>query len=318
MKKSIKIVMVILLIMILCLCNVSNAAKVKVTKEKLKKSFKGLKNLSSDTSDVNIDKNFDIEVTDDIITVFSEGEKCEIKYSLKNKPTFVVEALIKDGMSYEEFQNETSKLSMPMLAYVAICNIQGIEYEDSMLYITMNLLGSAFSGGMGTTSEYVLYDDTNSDVAVDIVGDKKVIKASEFDKYVMEYVNAAYNDSTVKDSEGVNSFEWITKKENVTDKSCKLVSKMSIDLDADFSKLMNYEDEFKDSFSSSSDNSVDNSIFNDEANNNINEYKNTVDGINTIPNAGIEFGTKDILKIIIFVSILSICIILVTSKKENN
>ena len=234
-----------------------------------------------------------------------------MKYDLSDKPTFTTEASIKDGMDYDEFEKENGKLMLPMLAYMALSSIQNVEYEDSMTYIMMYLFSTALSGEDVSDSEYILYDDrdTSKDWVINAKEGQKVIKASEFDKYVMEYVNSVYKENIIlKDTEGIKSFEWTTKKVDVTDTSCKLVSTMSIDLDADFSKIKDFVDEIEVSGA--------NNTTNNEISNEVNEEKDTTANINTIPKAGTEFGTKDILKVIIFISVLSISIILITNKKH--
>lgn len=65
-------------------------------------------------------------------------------------------------------------------------------------------------------------------------------------------------------------------------------------------------------------NEVSNSTTNEELEDKNNNRGNVTSNTEKIPNAGTEFGLKNILQIVIFVSILSIVIILITNKKENN
>lgn len=313
MKKLRNIIIVLLVFMILALCTISNAAKVEVTKEKLTETFK--KFLESE----NNEDAMNAEVLDDIIKISSGEDEYEIKYDLKDKPTFIVEALIKDGMSFEDFEDELNKSMLLMLGYIGVANIQGVTIEDSGAYFSLWYLSQAFNGV--SNSQYIIYDDANTtdNMIPETNENQKLIKQSEFHKYVMEYINSVYKDDiNLKDSNGINSFEWTMKREDVTDSSCKLVSTMSIDLDADFSKIEKLVDDMEDSFNTTVDNSTKENVIGNEVENETNQEKNTTVNINSIPKAGIEFGTKDILKIIIFVSVLSICIILITNKKEND
>jgi len=307
MKKLIKVLSVLMIVIILGISTTSKAVKIEVTKEKLEEAFKDLEESESNTG------NNKYEITDELIKLSSDDYKYEMKYDLSNKPTFTIEALIKDGMNYDEFTEETSKLLFPMLAQIAVYNIQNVEYEDAMTYIMMYMFSTALGGETSSNSEYILYDDrdTSKNWVINAEEGQKVIKASEFDKYVMEYVNSVYKEEDIlKDSNGINSFEWSTKKEDITDKSCKIVSTLTVDLDADFSKIKEIVDDIE---VSGANNKTNNEISNEI--NNVEE--NTILNTNIIPNAGVEFGVKNILQIVIFVSILSIVLILITSKKEK-
>ena len=47
------------------------------------------------------------------------------------------------GMSYEEFKKKTDNLILPMLGYIAVANIQGVEIKDASAYFLFSYLGSA-------------------------------------------------------------------------------------------------------------------------------------------------------------------------------
>ena len=58
-----------------------------------------------------------------------------------------------------------------------------------------------------------------------------------------------YGKQTIyKDTEGINSFEWIGEKQDISSTECKLISKIVINLDADFSKLKESENFADESF----------------------------------------------------------------------
>ncbi len=155
---------------------------------------------------------------------------------------------------YADFEKKTDNLSIVMLGYLAVANIQGVEYEDSAAYFAKNLLQAAFSrlSSANTSNSYTIYDDTNMSDGVTIEkdpSDTRTIYASEFGDHVMEYVNAMYGEKTsYKDTEGFNTFEWTTERQDVTTTSCRLVSTMIVNLDADFSKLKGYSGAITDSF----------------------------------------------------------------------
>lgn len=236
--KKIIIIMFIVMFITLVIFTKSYAVPVTVTEENLKTSIE-----SFITSEV-AEENYIVSVENNKITLTSLEETLSFSYDLTGSPTFVAEANINQGMSYDEFQTQTDNLLSVMFGYSAVANIQGIDFEDSMMYWLLMIMNSAFSGmsDSSSSSGYVIMDDTNMSEGVTIDKeslDSNTILASEFPNRVMEYVNATYKDSqTISDStEGINSFELTINKTNVTDTSCKLVSTLNINLNADFSQL---------------------------------------------------------------------------------
>ena len=247
----IKHVFIILLLLILVMINISSmsyATAVTVTDSNLNTALQ--KFVSSDSNK----DNYKISVSNNIITITSDKGTYTLNYDLSGKPTFIYEANISQGMSYADFEKKTDNLSIVMLGYLAVANIQGVEYEDSAAYFAKNLLQAAFSrlSSANTSNSYTIYDDTNMSDGVTIEkdpSDTRTIYASEFGDHVMEYVNAMYGEKTsYKDTEGFNTFEWTTERQDVTTTSCRLVSTMIVNLDADFSKLKGYSGAITDSF----------------------------------------------------------------------
>ncbi len=248
MIKFSKIVVVILIIfllnILLCSCY---ATSVTVTKENLNTSLQ--KFVSSDTND----KNYKITVSDKVITITADGKNYTLNYDLANKPTFSLEIPIQKGMSYGNFKEHTDNIILPMIGYIAVANIQGVEFEDASAYFLMSYLGNAFNGSWSSENSYVIVDDINLSDGVTIdktQSDSKTIYASEFGERVMEYVNATYKDKqTITDAtSGINSYEWTTERKDVTETSCKLVSSLSVNTNADFSKIKGYANQMGESF----------------------------------------------------------------------
>ena len=247
---KLKRIFVISMIFILILGNLylsSYAASIEITKDGLKNS---LNNYAD--SDVNVN-GYKFIIDDSIITITENLNEYKLKYDLTNKPTFSYEVEVKQGMSYDEFENKSNELTLPFICYSAIANINGIDFKDSELYYALNLLSVGLSELSNNNSNYIIVKDNknNSDnINVEITSNSsKTIHESEFGDHVMEYVNSLYNEKTsYKDSEGINSYEWILEKKNITDTSCTLSSTISINTDADFSKIKSYMDSFSDSF----------------------------------------------------------------------
>ncbi|MBQ2938260.1 MAG: hypothetical protein IJE05_05240 [Clostridia bacterium] len=238
--KSIRCILISCLIFIVLLCNFSLAASVEVNKDNLETAFKGF--VKSDSNE----DNYAITVLDDTIKITVDGESYILNYDLTDKPTFSMEVPIKEGMTYEEFKNETDNLNLPMLGYMAVANIQGVAYEDSMGYFLLTYAEDALNGGFSTDDTYVIVDDMNLEDGVTIEKDEndtKTIYTSEFGNRVMEYTNSLYKDKqTISDSNEINSFTWTTEQSDVTDSSCSITSKLVVNMDADFSKLVGIMD----------------------------------------------------------------------------
>ena len=238
MLKFRKILLVVLIILLLnTLFFNCYATFVTVTKENLNTSLQKL--TTTDENYIN-DK---ITVSDKVITLTTDGENYSINYDLTtNNPTFSIEALIEKGMSYADFEEQVDNLLLPMLGYIAVANIQGIEFEDAAKYFVMSYFSNALSGSWSSDDSYVIVDDTKLSDGVTIdksQSNSKTIYVSEFGERVMEYVNATYKDKTTiaDEKNGVNSYELTTEKKDVTETSCKLVSTLTVNSNADFSKI---------------------------------------------------------------------------------
>lgn len=208
--------------------NICYAAPVKVTKENLNEAFKKL------VSSGEVEEKLDIVVLDDTIKLTVEDESYILKYDLTDEPTFSIEIPIEKGMNYEEFKEKTGNLILPMCGYAAVANVQGTKIEDAISYIMLSYFKTALGSGSLNENPYVIVEGTKE-------GNDKTIYTSEFGDRVMEYVNATYSETeTMSDSDEINSYKFKIEKKDVTETSCKLVSTLSINLDADFSKLSEY------------------------------------------------------------------------------
>ena len=215
----------------------SYATWVTVTDENLEQALEKFETSDSDTG------NYEITVSNNIINITADNVTYELNYDLTDAPTFWVEtSTIEQGMTYEDFQAETEKLVLPMIGYIAVANVQGIEIEDGMLYFMMSYLGNALNNPSGGDS-YVIVNDMDSEV--DIIPDgANVIYASEFGDRVMEYVNSLYeNGNSISDSNQFDTYTMTVEKEDSTETSCKLVSTLTVNMDADFSQLAGYSDQ---------------------------------------------------------------------------
>lgn len=237
MQKIRKVILLILSILLInSFFNNCYAAAVAVTKENLSASLKEF--VSSDANQ----SNYKITVSDDEITIEADGVNYTLNYSLTGKPKFTYEVSIEKGMSYKDFKEKTSNFMLPIIGYIGVANIEGANFEDASTYISMSTLENWVTNSWIIGNAYVIIDDTNMSDGVTIdksERDSKTIYASEFGEKVMDYVNATYSDKKIMTDEtsGINSYEWITEKKDVTETSCKLVSTLTVNVDADFSGL---------------------------------------------------------------------------------
>lgn len=241
LKKYLQVILFIVLIFVFIYTNISYATVVSVTNENLNET------LQKFASAQNSESNYKITVANNVININTDGEISKINYDLtKEKPTFTFEIPIEKGMSYEDFKNQTDEILLPMIGYIAVANIQGVEFEDVSAYFLFSYLENAFKNSNVTDSGYTIIDDTKMADGVVInkdESDSKTIYVSDFGEKVIEYVNEIYkNKQIITDSseENINSYELVIEKKNLTSTSCKLVSTISVNLNADYSKIKGY------------------------------------------------------------------------------
>ena len=247
MKKVFIINLLIFIILTMCL-NISYAS-VPVTEENLEKSLQSfMEKKLLDYTSVSLDK------TNKQFIISSETDIFKLNYDLSNQPKFTFEIPIEKGISYDEFKTQTDNLyAIPMLGYIAVANMQGISFEDASAYFLFSYLDS-ISDSFSTDNGIWIYDDTKLSDGVTIdksSGSSNTIYVSEFGEKVMEYVNATYKDSIrIKDNKDsdISSYSLLIEKRDVTDTSCKLISEIVVDTEADFLKLNGLSKSMSDSF----------------------------------------------------------------------
>lgn len=307
LKKFFSSWLALLLILVFICTNRCYAITSEVTEKNLGETFE--KFISSNSNK----ENYKISVTNNTINIIEDDETYILYYDLTNKPSFSLEIPIQKGMSYDEFRKKTDNFMLPMLSYIAVANIQGVDFEDSSAYFLMSYTGNALNGSWSSENSYVIVDDTNMSDGVTIdkdENDTKTIYVSEFGERVMEYVNDIYKDKQIiKDSfEGINSYEFIIEKKEETNTSCKLVSTLNVNLDADFSKLNGYAD------LKIIDSNKKNETTEEDKNN---ELSNNVSNNEKIPYSGIENNLiVNVLYVIIGIALCTIVLLIALNKKK--
>lgn len=236
-----------------CLClifleviflNISNAVGIEVTREKLTKALQEF--VTSESNDAD----YEIKVEQNIINITIDNENYVLKYDLTDKPTFTLEIPVKKGDSYDEFEKKTDKFYLPMLGYLAVANVQGVKFEDSKAYFLFSYIEN-FNGSYSSEGGYWVVDDLNMSEGVTVVknDNPKTIYTSEFGDRVMEYVNYLYKETQIAtDAKEINSYTMTIEKIDITDTSCKLVSTLIVNPEADFTKINGYMEKIEGSF----------------------------------------------------------------------
>lgn len=240
MKKICTILLIVVLIsgfVINCYAATENTDTVsKITKEQLNEKFSELKEYINSSDEEESSKIEEIVVGDKTIEVTTSDDKYEINYELGSKTTFSIETEIKQGMSYDDYKKNTARIDNVFWGYCAVANILGIKYEDSAMYYMLSRL-SGIDGSESTGNSYTIYTPVPGVTLVD--PDENVIISTEFGNRAMEYFNSVYQKDkyTYNDSEEYNTFECVTEKKEKTDTFCKLVETLTINTEADFSKI---------------------------------------------------------------------------------
>ncbi len=217
----------------------------KITKEQLKEQFQQLKEYMNSDDDES-SKIENIAVNDKSIEVTTDKNKYEMNYEIQdNKVVFSSETEIKQGMSYEEYQRNTKDIDNVFWGYLAVANILGIKYEDSVMYCAFAKL-SGTSGTLDTSDSYTIYTPAPGVTLEN--PDDKIIISTEFGNRTMEYFNSVYKEDkhTYNDSEQYNTFECVVEKKEKKDTSCKLSETLTINTEADFSKISGISNSFLD------------------------------------------------------------------------
>ena len=123
-KKAIYYITIILTMLLLILNTYSYAAD--FTKESLTEFFNEYKKQESDWNDVKVTSN-------EIIITTTKGEE-KIQYDLTSKPTFLLNLVFKNGMTYDECLDEEGKIVDLVLGFDAVAYSKGISLEDAMIY----------------------------------------------------------------------------------------------------------------------------------------------------------------------------------------
>lgn len=210
----------IFIMLVFLICSTCYAASVPITKESLSQSFQDV--ISSEVLSYD-DEAYAIigaEVQEDTIILIRNSEPINVKYSLENKPTFSCEIQVQNEMTYEEFEEEQSKLIGTIYSYLAVAEMNNVDIGKAFMYVVMSII----QGGGENLSTNGSTSATKDEIEQDIMG----------------YVNSQYGEKKVisDNSEGMaNTFTLEMEQQEVTDTSCKIVWTLTINEDGNFEAI---------------------------------------------------------------------------------
>ncbi len=225
-----KLLCVILIFSIILGSVCSFAFSVPLTKDSLESGFKAFEKSTANSSNMKLNS-----IGSDTITFKAGNYSYNVKYSLKGDPTFTYELTINKGMSYEDYENKTAGVACPTMAFFAIAYSQGATIDKVVSYFTNATLSSVFSqldsGAIKSSGSIMVVAD-----GVNVTSSSgKVIKASQFGNYAIDYAKTIYgNGATIRDS----LFEYSTELKDISSTSCKLISKMVVKQNGDYSSMV--------------------------------------------------------------------------------
>ena len=228
--KKLFLIISILLLSITCL-NVK-----AITKEELEDAIASITS-ESDSTQISID--------DEYIYLTSETKEAKISYDLE-KNEFVYVNEIPNDITYEEYKelnNDISSVIIPLYGLNA-----GIDTKDVLSYLSAVALSSLSGTYTLADANYMIVSDG---VTVEGDSDTLVIEESKFSEYLDDVLDLDYADAKVMSDntdDGLGLFKETIERKKMDNGNNALVTTLTVNEDADFSKLDGYYDKLVDSF----------------------------------------------------------------------
>jgi len=213
----------------------TNSTPLLITEENLQNSLNELvkelaKNTSEHNSTLSIVNDMKIDSANKrILVTTQDGNNYNLYYDLTDKPTFYREVLIEEGMSYDEYDKAINNIGIFQLyAYMASIMTTGISSNDVSAYLGKIILTTLFS-------------------SIPNINNNSLTAAPNFEDGVITYFDAQFpkNIQIITDKEFLDTLTITYKKENLTETSRKLKYTITINPEADFSKIDGYAKELE-------------------------------------------------------------------------
>lgn len=258
-----------------------------------------------------------IHVTDTEIVITNESVDEKIQYDLTEKPTFYVDMVFKDGMTYDECLDESSKITLGLFGFCAVAGINGADTNSAMLYYYYSILAN-------TKDKESITEDNFGNVAnyVDkIYGEDSVIQ-DEFFTLSIKKAELIEDEYVVKTELVVNSeadFSIINDEVNNVDNT--IVNSIIGDLIVSVNPVVTPatdENENTAENNTTSNTNVENIINNVIATATVTATATaSTANITKIPNAGFDINLINVIKIILGLSIAGVIVYSVYNKRYN-
>ena len=138
-----------------------------------------------------------------------------------------------------QLSEEISKLIMPAAGYIAVSDVQGVKLYNSMKYFFATYLKSISNGTISTEGLNVMN--------IDSLVTKSNSKIIHLFDYSDNNINNMYSSKQIiTDSKDLKSYVFTIEKKYITENACKLVSKLRVNPEANFSKIVGYTVKYDD------------------------------------------------------------------------
>ena len=222
------------------------ADSVEVTKDMFDK---GLKN-AFDYINENMSggNQYTYELKDDKVVVKVSGQSYDVTYNLTGDLSFKTEVEVKNGMTYDEYQEKVEGLEASILVFFGYLNAKtNLTIENAVYYYTLMIFDNM--GDWNSEDSIVIYQSGVRDE----VNAPNVFYEDTFDNDVTDYVDLSYKEAKpITDKSLADTFELIQRAEVVDENTRRIISEVTVDADTDLNKINEFveqvENEIEDEF----------------------------------------------------------------------
>lgn len=213
------------------------ADSVEVTKDMFEK---GLKNAFDYINDnMSGGNQYTYELKDDKVVVKVAGQSYDVTYNLTGDLSFKTEVEVKNGMTYDEYQEKVEGLDVSIFVFFGYLNAKtNLTIENAVYYYTLMLFDNM--GDWNSEDSIVIYQSGVRDE----VNAPNVFYEDTFANDVTDYVDLLNKEAKpITDKSLADTFELIQRAEVVDENTRKIISKVTVDADTDLNKINEYVDQ---------------------------------------------------------------------------
>lgn len=223
-----------LILIVMLLSTIVYADSVEVTKEMFDK---GLKNtFDYVNNNMSGGNQYTYELKDDRVVVTIAGQSYDVMYNLTGDLSFKTEIEVKNGMTYDEYQEKIEGLDTNIFVFFGYLNAKtNLSIEDAVYYYTL----MAFANTGDWNSEDTLYIYQSG--VRDEVNAPNVFYEDTFANDVTDYVDLSFkSNEPITDETLADTFEIVREVTVVDENTRKIVSQVVVDADTDLNKINEY------------------------------------------------------------------------------